>query len=142
MDVKELYTMAHKINNKYKERIRILTQSICLEADKELKANGIPKLVDALNSNGQTLSEESIILHLVVKEFLQSEIVFVYSFTSVIGKSFNSNTKNFSNSDKYLKKNKRYIPTLANDGHHVSCYILRDKLTGRFVSRKENQDGR
>jgi hypothetical protein len=31
-------------------------------------------------------------------------------------------------------KNKRYIPTLATDGHHVSCYILRDKISGRFVS--------
>jgi hypothetical protein len=33
-----------------------------------------------------------------------------------------------------MMSNKRYIPTLANDGHHVSTYILRDKITGRFVS--------
>ena len=36
-----------------------------------------------------------------------------------------------------VKRNKRYIPTLANDGHHISCYVLRDSLTGRFVSRNK-----
>jgi len=29
----------------------------------------------------------------------------------------------------------RYVPTLSNDGHHVSTYVLRDKITGRFVSK-------
>lgn len=36
---------------------------------------------------------------------------------------------------KKVYKGRRYIPTLSNDGHHVSTYILRDKVTGRFVSR-------
>jgi hypothetical protein len=31
-------------------------------------------------------------------------------------------------------KNKRYIPTLSNDGKHISTYVLRDKLTGKFIS--------
>lgn len=35
---------------------------------------------------------------------------------------------------KAINKN-RYIPTLSNDGKHVSTYVLRDKVTGRFVSK-------